>query len=55
MESHDNGMPDRPFGRNFENTPAGAAVKDLENENNNWPNSNTEENADGEDGGSHNE
>ena len=33
MEQHDNsGMPDRPFGKKFENTPAGAAVKDLEQE-----------------------
>ena len=49
METHDSGMPDRPFGRKFENTPAGAAVKDLENENNSaWPSGNSEENTDGD-------
>lgn len=32
MEKHDSGKPDSPFGRRFENTPAGAAVKDLQAE-----------------------
>ena len=32
MERHDSGKPDSPFGRKFENTPAGAAVKDLQAE-----------------------
>ena len=32
MEKHDSGKPDSPFGRKFENTPAGAAVKDLQAE-----------------------
>ena len=44
MEQHDSsGMPDRPFGRRFEKTPAGAAVKDLEREK-------AEENTDGDNG-----
>ena len=44
MEQHDSsGMPDRPFGKRFENTPAGAAVKDLEREK-------AEENTDGDNG-----
>ncbi|MDE6273707.1 MAG: hypothetical protein K2L87_01505, partial [Clostridiales bacterium] len=30
MEQHDSGAPDSPFGRKFENTPAGAAVKSIE-------------------------
>lgn len=32
MEKHDSGMPDRPFGKKFENTPAGAAVENLRKE-----------------------
>ena len=32
MEKHDSGMPDRPFGKKFENTPAGEAVETLRKE-----------------------
>ena len=32
MEKHDSGMPDRPFGKKFENTPAGEAVENLRKE-----------------------
>ena len=32
MEKHDSGAPDSPFGRKFENTPAGSAVEALKRE-----------------------
>lgn len=32
MEKHDKDMPERPFGKKFENTPAGAAVESLKQE-----------------------
>lgn len=32
MEQHDKDMPERPFGKKFENTPAGAAVESLKQE-----------------------